>query len=59
MEPRPIPATQIMYGIVIVPAPIVAAIRLSTEEFVEPGVRKDPHSSEIGSTRVILNLSDF
>ena len=37
--PRQMPALHIIYGIVIVPAPIVAAIRLSTDEFTEPGCR--------------------
>ena len=39
--PRPIPLTHKTYGIVIVPAPAVAATSVNTEELIEPGAKKD------------------
>ena len=50
MQPKPIPALQMIYGMVIVPAPIVAAMRFKTDELTEPAARKPPDFDTTGSS---------
>ena len=41
IEPRPMPVKLTMYGMVIVPAPIVAATKFKTEELMLPALNKE------------------
>ena len=43
-----------MYGMVMVPAPIVAAIRFNTEELVEPGFKQLLVASPSLSTFLVI-----